>query len=87
MIHFMYKNYKGEIKERRVKPLSLHYYPVPNPKFGYQPGWFLHCEDYTGDRQGVIRSFALSNIQLPEKLFEQPRNDRPFCLTIVDTEM
>lgn len=63
MLKFIYKNHRGEVAERRVIPLYLDYLEEGNPDYGYAPGWFLTCEDYTGDRDGVIRSFALANIQ------------------------
>lgn len=69
MITFIYKNHRGEVAERRVIPMSLDYYPKPNNEYGYGPGWFLTCADYTGERTGQIRSFALTHIQLPEELF------------------
>ena len=71
MITFIYKNHRGEVAERRVIPMSLDYIGRPNNEYGYGPGWFLTCEDYTGERTGQIRSFALTHIQLPEEVFKE----------------
>jgi predicted DNA-binding transcriptional regulator YafY len=58
---FEYKNHRGEIRTRQIKPIGLMF--VRNPGYGYQPGWFLHglCLD-----KNAIRSFALCNIILPD---------------------
>lgn len=61
MIKFEYKNHRGVIEERTVEPESLDY--MTNPGYGYPPGWFLTCKDYTRGRNGDIRSFYLDNIQ------------------------
>lgn len=59
-IEFVYHNHKGETRLRNIKPESIAW--LPNPGFGYQPGWFLNgiCND-SGER----RSFALTSIVLP----------------------
>lgn len=77
MLTFWYKNHRGQLSERTVKPVSLDYMPVPNNGYGYAPGWFLTAEDYTRERNGILRSFALTNIQLPEDNFRTPSNGKP----------
>lgn len=59
IVEFNYLNHRGELKRRRVLPLSLDF--QKNPGYGYQPGWFLTgwCQD-----KKATRSFALSRIQL-----------------------
>jgi predicted DNA-binding transcriptional regulator YafY len=61
LLTFEYKNHRGEVATRRVKPIGVMF--VRNPSYGYQPGWFLHgrCLD-----KDAIRSFALCNIILPD---------------------
>lgn len=68
-VSFIYRNHRNEVKERVVQPLALHYNPMPRNDFNHQPGWFLHCLDYTGDRQGEPRSFELNSIMMPENDF------------------
>ena len=60
-LNFTYKNHRGITAPRRVRPTSLLF--IPNPGFGYAPGWFLNgvCLDKL-----QVRSFALSNIALPD---------------------
>lgn len=62
-IKFVYKNHRGEIKQRTVDVLSFDY--NPNPGFGYEPGWFItgFCHD-----KKAMRSFALENIVLHKTL-------------------
>lgn len=69
MLTFTYKNHRSEVEERTIVPTSLDYNTRPNPEYGYGPGWFLTGKDYSRGRDGVIRSFALSNIQLPNDAF------------------
>jgi hypothetical protein len=51
---FKYTNYKGEIEERNVRPITLGW--QGDPGFGYQPGLFLHAFDL--ERQAA-RTFSL----------------------------
>lgn len=57
---FAYRNYRGEISERRVHIHCLEY--LLDPGFNYKPGWFLSGFDV--DKQ-ARRSFALDNIMRP----------------------
>lgn len=52
------------VEERTVEPISLDYVASPHLDYGYAPGWFLHCRDFSRGRQGVLRSFALAHIQM-----------------------
>lgn len=61
MITFSYKNYRGEIRVRHVEPHAIEW--LDTPGFEYEPGWFLTGFD---DDKRAVRSFALSNIVLPE---------------------
>lgn len=81
-IKFKYKNHRGEVAERTVEPFSLTFYTVPSPEYGHQPGWFLTGLDFTGDRDGVPRSFALVNIQMPMELFDMPSMNKAFSLRL-----
>lgn len=67
---FYYKNHRGEVELRTVEVISLDYVAVPNLTYGYGPGWFLHCRDYTlrdgKPRTGEARSFALDHIWMRE---------------------
>lgn len=62
-VRFKYLNHRGEVRERRVLPISLDF--QKNPGYSYQPGWFLTCHDLdeNGKVRGV-RSFALTHILL-----------------------
>lgn len=62
-ISFRYKNHRGEITKRLVEPDSLEFLTAPDPKYGYQPGWFLSGFDMN---KKARRSFALTNIILDE---------------------
>lgn len=64
-VKFIYKNHRGEVAEREVEIISLVFRFDPNPEYGYQPGWFLQCNDYSYGRPGDRRDFALANIILP----------------------
>lgn len=57
-ISFLYLNHRGEVATRRVQPEGIEW--LPNPGYGYEPGWFLRGFDM--DR-AAIRSFRLSHIQ------------------------
>lgn len=63
---FHYKNHHGQVELRTVDVISLDYVASPHLDYGYGPGWFLHCLDYSRGRNGDPRSFALSNIQMNE---------------------
>lgn len=69
---FTYKNHRGETALREVEVESLVFRFDPNPEYGYQPGWFLKCRDYSYGRPGDPRDFALSNIILPAQV-EMPK--------------
>lgn len=56
---FRYKNYKGEIKPRRVYVSSVDY--IVAPGHNYESGWFITGFDL--DKK-ARRSFALTNIIL-----------------------
>jgi predicted DNA-binding transcriptional regulator YafY len=62
IVYFDYRNHRGEIRNRKVCVDSIEF--LPNPGYGYQPGWFLSGYDY--DKQ-ARRSFALSGIKLNDK--------------------
>lgn len=64
MLNFVYKNHRGEVEERTVVPIALEFIPSPHLEYGYSPGWFLKCRDYSRGRKGDIRSFSLSHIQM-----------------------
>lgn len=82
-IQFIYKNHRGEVQDRDVLPLSLDYVTVPNSTYGYSPGWFLTCKDFSFGRDGTdIRSFALCNIQLPGLPFANPSLNNPYRLKL-----
>lgn len=63
-IQFTYRNHRNEVAVRTVEVVSLDYVAEPHLEFGYGPGFFLHCRDYTDGREGLARSFALHNIQM-----------------------
>jgi hypothetical protein len=67
-IQFNYRNHKGHIELRTIELLSLDYEGRPNPQYGYGPGFFLKGRDFTVrdgvERDGIVRSFALTNIQM-----------------------
>lgn len=78
LVKFRYKNHRGEVEDREVNVTSLDYCPVPNPEYGYGPGWFLTGYDHSRGRDGSqFRSFALTNIQLPLDSFIEPGNNKP----------
>ena len=79
---FRYRNHRGEVADREVEVLALQYDPLPHPEYGHQPGWFLHGRDYTGGREGLARSFALTNIMVPEDTFLQPSLNRPYWIAL-----
>lgn len=58
---FTYTNYKGETEEREVQPLNLEF--MPNPGFGYAPGFFLCALDPA--RGWAKRSFRLDERFVP----------------------
>ena len=59
IITFVYKNWKGEIRERRVVPINIEfghdYYHVPDQ-------WLLHAIDM---EKGARRTFAFEHILSP----------------------
>jgi hypothetical protein len=57
VVRFEYQNHRG-LREWRVVVFERLEW-VPNPDFGYQPGWFL--TGYCRNRK-ARRSFALSHI-------------------------
>jgi predicted DNA-binding transcriptional regulator YafY len=61
-IRFSYKNYKGEVEERNVRPLALEY--LTRPGYGYEPGIFLRAFDIA---RNAVRSFRIDErFQLPD---------------------
>jgi predicted DNA-binding transcriptional regulator YafY len=58
---FMYTNYKGETKERKIEFESISF--ISNPGFGYQPGWFINGYCF---EKNARRSFALSRVIINE---------------------
>ena len=64
-VKFKYKNYRGEVQNRTIDVDSIEFLHAAklDPKYGYQPGWFLSgwCHE-----KRARRSFALCNIILPE---------------------
>lgn len=71
---FTYFNHKGLVEERVVELTSLDYIPKPRNDFNHQPGWFLTGLDYSRGRNGDVRSFQLSSIQMPENGFNHDSN-------------
>lgn len=67
---FVYRNHRGEVAERTVEIVSLDYIARPRNDYRHSPGWFLTCRDFTGNRQGDIRTFELNSIQMPEEDFK-----------------
>jgi predicted DNA-binding transcriptional regulator YafY len=50
-----YKNYRGEVSERRILPGQIEYIKTP----WYDLQWVLHAWDYTKEAD---RTFAITNI-------------------------
>lgn len=71
-ITFKYINHKGRISDRTVVVEHLHF--LPDPGFGYQPGWFVTGIDVDKEE---YRSFALTHIVMerdtPQQIFELMR--------------
>lgn len=63
LMEFRYKNYRGEISNRRVAFTDLVF--MTEPGFDYQPGWFVGGYDL--DRK-ERRTFALTSIILPTEM-------------------
>lgn len=81
-ITFKYKNYRGEVSTRTIVPDSLEFYTVPDPKYGYQPGWFLSGHDQA---KNARRSFALTHIILEDNIaFDGGVIGKAFCLRLRD---
>lgn len=74
MISFVYRNHRSEVALRTVELVALEYNTRPHNTYGYQPGWALLCKDYTDGREGVGRTFYLSNIVMPEAAFVNGRS-------------
>lgn len=71
VILFAYKNHRGLESFRHVTPIALEW--LPNPGYGYKPGWFLR--GYCHDRKAE-RSFALDNIILDGQQFTIPLGEK-----------
>lgn len=68
-VTFDYKNHRGEVRTRTVDVDAVEFLHMRklDPKYGYQPGWYLsgRCHD-----KDARRSFALCNIILPNDVRE-----------------
>lgn len=60
-IKFKYLSHRGRIENRRILFNRIEY--LPEPGFGYAPGWFMRGQDF--DREMADRSFSFANI-IPE---------------------
>lgn len=58
-ITFVYKNWKGEIRERRVIPLNIEF---GHDHYHYPDQWLLHAIDM---EKGARRTFAFEHILSP----------------------
>ncbi len=80
---FYYKNHRGVTELRTVDVISLEYVATPHLEYGYGPGWFLRCKDFSRGRDGSEqRSFALNNIQMEGFKYDTKGGVQAFVLPL-----
>jgi predicted DNA-binding transcriptional regulator YafY len=77
-VTFVYKNHRGDIRERVIIPDAIEFISVSN--FGYQPGWYLsgYCMD-----KCARRSFNLAHIIFPENKTQYVHKTSPILLRLM----
>lgn len=65
VLTFPYRNHRNEVEKRIVSAERLEF--LPNPGYGYPPGWFITGRDNARD---ATRSFSLDRIAETAELTE-----------------